>query len=207
MKKLLIIGAGGHGKVVADTAVEAGHWHDIYFLDDNIKNFPYKIIGKINQLPNFVTQFPEIIVAIGDNKRREELLLLSKNLGYDIATVIHPTACVSTHAIVEKGSVVLAKSVINAFSKIGFGCIINTGAVVDHDCTLDHYVHISPNATLAGGVIINKYSWIGAGSTIIEKINIGYNVIIGAGTVVIHDVSDDVVAVGVPAKIIKQNKN
>ena len=207
MKRLLVIGAGGHGKVVADAAQEAQQWNEVCFLDDNvcIKNFPCRIIGAISRLPDFATRFSEVIVAIGDNKRREQLLLWVDELGCAIATIVHPKAFVSKYANVEKGVIVFAQAVVNVSSKIGFGCIVNTGSIIEHDCVLESCVHVSPNAVLAGGVNVNKYSWVGAGSSVIEKIKIGKNTIVGAGSVVINDIPDDVIVVGNPAKVIKKN--
>jgi len=208
MKKLLVIGAGGHGKVVVDTAQETGQWNEICFLDDDVnkKNALCKIIGAVNRLPDFLAEFSEVIVAIGDNKKRKQLLAWASELGYAIATIIHPRAFVSKFASVEKGVVIFAQAAINADSKIGFGGIINTSSTIEHDCVLGACVHISPNAVLAGGVKINEQSWIGAGSSVIEGVEIGVNVIIGAGSVVINDVVDNVIAVGNPARVIKQNE-
>lgn len=209
MKRLLIIGAGGHGMVVADTALETQLWDDICFLDDAAvaRDLPYKIVGTIGQLPGFVQEFSGVIVAIGDNKKREELLLWATNLGCTIATIIHPKAFVSSRFVmIEKGVVVFAQAAINAYAKIGFGSIVNTGSIIEHDSVLGSCVHVSPGSALAGGVTVGKYSWIGIGSSVIEEINIGKNSVVGAGSVVINDLSDNVIAVGNPAKVIKQNE-
>lgn len=210
MKRLLIIGAGGHGRVVADTAHESRQWDEICFLDDSdaMINSSYKILGTVSQLPDFIKKFSgvEVIVAVGDNKKREQLLLWVNKIGCIVATVVHPSAFVSRNASVEKGVVIFAQAVVNAYSKVGFGCIVNTGSIIEHDCILDCCAHVSPNAALAGGVNIGKYSWIGIGSNVIEKVKIGENAIVGAGSVVIKDISDNVVVVGSPARVIKKNE-
>ncbi|MDR1057674.1 MAG: acetyltransferase [Coxiellaceae bacterium] len=207
MEKLLIIGAGGHGKVVADTALEAQRWKDICFLDDDntSKDNLYRILGNIDQLPAFITEF-EVVVAIGNNKMREQILLWAIELGCSIGIVVHPKAFISRSVNIGVGVVVFAHAVVNVQADIGMGCIVNTGAIVEHDCVLDSCVHISPNAVLAGGVKIGKCSWVGMGTSIIENINVGKNVIIGAGSVVINDICDSIVVVGSPAGVIKNNE-
>jgi len=209
IRKLLILGAGGHGKVVADAASAMQYWEEIAFLDDDEKkgNLPYKVLGSMRQLPEFIKSFSTVIVALGNNHKREELLKKSAELGFILATIIHPRAYVSKYAAVEPGTVVFAHAVINPYAKVGFGSIINSAAVIEHDCVLDTAVHISPNAALAGAVTVGKYSWIGIGSNIIEKITIGDNVIVGAGSVVIENIPNNSIVVGVPAKVIKTNEN
>lgn len=203
MKKLLIIGAGGHGKVVADTALESEKWDKICFLDDNnVDCGPYEMLGNTSQLPQFIAEF-SVIVALGDNKKRGQILSWAGELGCEFGTVIHPRAFVSKSSEIALGVVVFAHAVINANSKVGFGCIINTGAIVEHDCILDDCVHVSPNVAMAGGVKVGGYTWIGIGSSIIENVNIGSNAIVGAGAVVINDVPSNVIVVGNPAKVIK----
>jgi UDP-N-acetylbacillosamine N-acetyltransferase len=200
--KLLILGAGGHGKVVADAAVEAGIWREMKFLDDvATKN----VVGSIKSLPNFSTAEFDVVVAIGDNKIRKTLIDWAKELGFNIATVIHPTAFVSKSSKIGYGTVIFANSVVNACASIGYGCIINTGSIVEHDCSIGDAAHICPNATLAGGAKIGNSTRVGMNSCVIEKTVVGKNVIIGAGSSVINDIEDNVTAVGVPAKIIKKN--
>ena len=206
MKRLLIIGAGGHGKVVADTAEENGCWDDIAFLDDR---FP--AIQKINQRPvvgsfdacsSMLDDYSTIAMGIGENSLRVELLLRLKSLGFAVPPIIHPTAFISRHAKLGEGCVVLPKAVLNANSIVGIGGIINTGAIVEHDCVLGCGVHISPGTTLSGGVRVGDFSFLGTGTLVIPMITIGCHVISGAGTVIIRDVPDNVKIVGVPGKSI-----
>lgn len=206
MSNLLIIGAGGHGKVVADAASSMQKWDKICFLDDSvISSNRMAVVGRLDYLSELTKDFSDVVVAIGDNYKRSELLLKSRNLGFNLPAIIHSHAWISSSAEIGAGSVVFAGAIINAGAKIGFGSIINTSAVVEHDCVIDDYVHISPKAALAGRVRVGECSWIGIGANIINGIQIGENVIIGAGSVVIDDIEDNVVVVGVPAKVIKKS--
>lgn len=206
MTTLAILGASGHGKVVADAALASGLWCDIVFYDDA---WPGKVkSGVSNIVGNSATLFaldnkPAVVVAIGNNQVRlaKQHDLVSK--GFTLATVIHPRAAVSATAFVDAGSVVMAGAVINADAAIGPACIINTNAVVEHDCKLAAAVHISPGVCLAGGVEVGEASWLGIGTSVIQLKRIGKNVMVGAGAAVVMDLPDNVKAVGVPAKIIK----
>lgn len=207
MRKLLIVGAGGHGKVVADAALKMQRWKEIYFLNDFlVTDYPYLIIGKFQDLNQFYGEFTDVFVALGNNQKRSELLLQAKKIGFKLQTIIHPTAIISNSTKIGEGSLVCAQAVLNPFSTVGIGCIINTAAIIEHDCIIDDYVHVSPNAALAGGVSVGAYSWVGIGSNIIEKIKIGKNVIVGAGAVILNDVQDNVKVVGVPAKVMKRHE-
>jgi len=211
MSNLLILGAGGHAKVIADAAYAMRTWQSICFLDDkNISNTvspdsKISIVGKFKDLPKLRKDFSDAVVAIGDNKQRARLIAQCQDLGFSLPVIIHHHSWVSKSAKIGLGSVVFAGVVINASAQIGVGSIVNTAAIIEHDCIIEDYVHISPNAALAGAVKVGEYSWIGIGASVIHKITIGRNVIIGAGAAVIGNISDNVVAVGVPAKIIKAN--
>lgn len=208
MSKLLIVGAGGHGQVLAETASEVGNWSNIAFLDDRFPLEPvlsYSVVGRISEAYFLEKEYSHIIVAIGNNHRRMQLLKEMKNLKYEIPIIIHPTAFISKYAALGKGTVILAKAVVNVSSTIGQGCIINTAATVDHDCKIADGVHISPGVNLAGHVSIGKNSWIGIGAVVIEQVSIGSDVIIGAGSVVIKNTDDSVTLVGVPARVIEHH--
>ena len=206
MRDLLIIGAGGHGMVVADTAQETGNWKTISFLDNKYPNptsiFKWNILDKIENVQKYSNKHTDLIVALGDNALRVNLMSKYKQMGFRIARIIHPRSFVSHYAEIEEGTVVFAQAVINARAVIGSGSIINTGSTVDHDCTLGKGVHISPGAHLAGNVKIGDLSWIGIGASIIQQITIGSNVIVGAGSVIIHDISDNSKIAGVPGKAL-----
>jgi len=189
MSKLIIIGAGGHGRVIADSTDMP-----IVFLDDNKSS--ENIVGAFIDIDSMQEKSDMVIVAIGNNTARIKLLDGLTN----VATVVHPTAVVSNSASVGAGTVIFANAVVNACANVGRGCIINTAATVDHDCILEDGVHISPGAHLGGNVVVGSLSWIGIGASVKHGITIGKNVIVGAGAVVVHDVSDGKTVVGVPAK-------
>ena len=194
-KQLVIIGASGHGKVIADIAVKNGY-EEIVFLDDNecleeCAGFP--VVGRVKDANRFLG---DKIVAIGNAEIREEIQSKLNN----VITLIHPSATISRRVKIGKGSVVMAGAVINSDVIIGEGCIINTCSSVDHDCIIKDYVHISVGAHVAGTVTVRKGTWIGAGATISNNISVCSNCIIGAGAVIINDIQESGIYIGVPAK-------
>lgn len=200
-KHLIILGAGGHGRVVADIAELQGFEH-IEFFDfqypEVTHNLHWSVVGNNigDATDNFLT-----FVAIGDNAKR--LLELDKLLGRGLRcpVLVHPSASVSRYATVGPGSVVMANAVINAGAKLGRGVIVNSGCTIDHDCVIGNGVHISPGANIAGGVRVGDLSWICIGSCVKENVIIGRNVIAAAGCVIITSVADDKCVFGVPARI------
>ncbi|MDY2594659.1 MAG: acetyltransferase [Oliverpabstia sp.] len=195
MKKLVIIGASGHGKVIADIAVKNGY-EEIVFLDDdeNIKECAgFPVVGKTSEAVNIDG---DKIIAIGNAKIREWIQSDLEN----VVTLIHPAALISRRVCIGTGTVVMAGAVINSDAVIGDGCIINTGASVDHDCKIGNYSHISVGAHVAGTVEIGERTWIGAGATVSNNVNICNNCMIGAGAVVIKDIEEPGTYVGVPAE-------
>ena len=209
MKCLAILGASGHGKVVADCAETAG-WNEIVFFDDawpecNI-NGAWDVVGDTDSLLNNLSSYDGVVVAIGDNsiRRKKQIDLLAQDA--TLISIIHPSAVVSQYAQLGVGTVVMAGAVINADSKLGSSCIVNTGATIDHDCVLGDGVHISPGANLAGGVVVGENTWIGIGAAVRQLINIGKNVVVGAGSVVVKNVADSLNVAGVPARVLNDNK-
>lgn len=203
--RLLIIGAGGHGRVVANIALEMGKWEQIEFLDDRktgsiFKNF--KILGSTNDVIRYINSH-DIFVGIGDNSIRQEFQDKLDKLGASIPTIIHPRSIIGKQVKIGKGAVVMGGVVINCCTDIGKGCIINTGATVDHDNNIQDYVHISPGANLGGNVKVGKKTWVGIGSTISNNVSVPGNTIIGAGATVIKSIKFDGIYAGVPAKRIK----
>lgn len=195
LKKLIIIGASGHGKVIADIAVKNGY-EDIVFLDDDeslkeCAGFP--VIGKTCEAKEMDD---DKIVAIGNPKTRERILEEVS----EVITLIHPDAVISRRVKIGEGSVIMAGAVINTDVVIGKGCIINTGASVDHDCRIGDFAHISVGAHVAGTCEIGKKTWIGAGATVSNNVNICGDCMIGAGAVVIKDIDKPGTYVGVPAR-------
>ena len=204
MNRLAILGASGHGKVVADIAEQCG-WQGVEFFDDawpNVqKNGVWKVVGDSKALLAQLGSYDGIVVAIGDNGIRYQKMQVFKNVGFPLITVVHPSAVVSQHSILGVGSVVMAGVVVNAGTEIGEGAILNTCCSVDHDCKLGDVVHISPGARLAGGVSVGSNSWVGIGASVRQGINIGSDVMVGAGAAVVQNLPDGVSALGVPAKI------
>lgn len=202
MKKLIIIGAGGHGKVAADIARKNGY-DNIVFLDDDLtKNCPeYPVVGKSSDLKNFTGV--DIFVAIGNAAIRKRLYEQIILLGNNIVSLVHPSAIIGNDVSIGIGTVVMAGAVINPGTRIGEMCIINTCATVGHDNHIGSFVHISSGAHLAGTVVVGEYTWIGVGATVINNVAIHSNCFIGAGTVVIKNIIRPGVYVGVPAKFLR----
>lgn len=205
MKVLGVLGASGHGKVVADAALLSG-WDSVVFYDDawpNVKAVgPWSVEGKAEDLCRNSNKVDASIVAIGNNQIRLEKLQLLIDNNVVIATVTHPNAIVSQYATIGVGTVVFAGSVLNAFVKVGDGCIINTGAIVDHDCIIADGVHVSPGAQLGGAVRVGRGSWVGLGASVKQCVCIGELATIGMGAAVVNDVDGGLTVVGIPAKII-----
>ena len=195
LKKLIIIGASGHGKVIADIAVK-NDYDNIFFLDDNeeIKECAgFPVIGRTNDAKKMAG---DKIVAIGNAKIREKLQSELDN----VITLIHPGAIISRRVRIGIGSVVMAGAVINSDVVIGKGCIINTGSSVDHDCRIGNYAHVSVGSHVAGTVEIGDGTWIGAGVTISNNISICSGCLIGAGATVVKDIKEAGTYIGVPAR-------
>ena len=201
MNKLMIIGAGGHGKVIADIALKNGYT-DICFVDDNATGecIGFSIIGNISDIEQFNDGNTDFVIAIGDNFTRKNI---AEKYGVKWVTLIHPSAQIGSYVSIGEGSVVMANAVINPCSKIGCHCIINTGAIVEHDSSLGDFVHISPRATLSGSVNVGELTWIGAGATLVNNVNICDRAIVGAGAIVTKTINDKGTYVGVPARKIK----
>lgn len=202
-KRLLIIGASGHGKVIADIALKMKKWNDIVFLDDNLltRSNGLEIIGKLSDAYTYIDD-SDIFVAIGDNYIREKIMSNLEDAGANIPLIVHPNAVIGEQVELAVGTVIMAGVVINPYTRIGKGCIVNTGATIDHDNIIDDYVHISPGANLAGSVNIGKNSWIGIGSIVINNISITNNCKIGAGAVVVKNITKPGTYIGIPAKQI-----
>lgn len=199
-KLVIIIGASGHGKVVADIVQKSG---DIVkgFLDDNPKlqslfvGFP--ILGKVDDYEYFSDVY--FVIAVGDAKCREIIAKKLKNVSW--YTAIHPDAVIASIDVsIDIGTVVMANAVVNAGAKIGKHCIINSAAVVEHDNILEDFVHVSVGAKIAGTVQVGKATWIGIGASISNNVNICNDCIIGAGAVVLKDIKKSGTYVGIPVR-------
>lgn len=206
MKNLLIVGVGGHGKVVGDAACSMGCWDNIAFLDakhPDIKDvLGYPIIGTVGQASEFLINFSSAVVAIGNNDVRMNIIEELLGKGFSFPVIAHQSACISLSATLGEGSVVFANAVINVDARLGRGCIVNTSAVIEHDCCVGDGVHICPGVSMGGGVKVGDQSMIGIGSSIVHSVELGSYVTVGAGAAVVTDVEAGLTVVGVPAKEI-----
>lgn len=199
--RLVIIGAGGHGKVIADIALKIGYTN-IVFADDNANGFcmDFPIIctsSNIEQLNDGQTDF---IIAVGNNNTRKKI---AKKHRVNWVTLIHPSAQIGTNVKIGLGTVVMACAVINSCAIVGDHCIINTCAVIEHDDIIGNYAHISPKAALGGTVYIGESTHIGIGATVKNNIEICNDCTIGAGAVVVKNITESSTYIGTPARQIK----
>ena len=213
-KKLLILGSGGHGRVVADVAEKSKEFEEISFLDNNYLNSNSskefnnkKVIGDISlaSLEKFSLNFSHAFVGIGDNKVRLKWLKEIRNFNFLIPIIIDPSAEISKFAEIDKGCFINTNVVIQCNTRIEFGSILNTSCTIDHGSVVGEGTHISPGVNIAGNVNIGKYCWIGIGSQIIQNVRIGNNVIVGGGSLVLKDIPDNIKAFGNPINYKKDN--
>lgn len=200
--KLIIIGASVHGKVVADIAIKMNKWESIAFLDDDqsIKtSMGLEIIGKTADAFTYKDE-ADFFVAIGNNAVREKVQEKLSDEGLNVVSLIHPSAFIGMDVEMGIGTAVMAGVVINSSTSIGKGCIINTSSSLDHDNLLEDYVHISPGVNIAGTVKVGKGSWLGIGSVVSNNISICSGCKVGAGAVVVKDITESGTYVGVPVR-------
>lgn len=182
MKSIYIYGASGHGLVVADMARMCGY-NKIIFIDDG--NNEYAVFESIKENIHIPIAF-----GTGSNSVRASLFEKVRKNGFEIVSLIHPSAIISPSSTIGIGTVVMPHVVINAKANIGDGVILNTGSIIEHECEIEDFVHISPNVALAGGIKIGELTHIGIGSSVIQGIIIGKQSIIGAGSVVVKNIGD-----------------
>ncbi len=211
MKKIVLIGGGGHSKVIVDIIKSNNEFEIVGITEknstfNNVSDIP--IVGDdsiLEELFNKGVEYAFLCIGISkDIKLRNKLFEEIKSIGFKIPTLIHRQAIVSPYAKIGQGTCVMAGAIINSHAQIGENSVINTGSIIEHDCIVGNNTFISTGAILAGNVTIKNNSFIGMGSKIIEGKIIGSNVTIGAGAVVIDDIPDNCTAVGVPAKVIKK---
>ncbi len=201
MNRLIIIGASGHGKVVADVA--RYFYKDIVFLDNNpdlSSCIGYSVLGPDTMIANLDG---DVFVAIGNNNIRKNLM--EREAGRKFPVLVHPSAVLVDGVEIGGGTVIMAGAVINPGARIGKGCIVNTSSSIDHDCVIEDFVHVSVGAHLSGTVKVGRGTWIGAGVTVSNNVDICPNTIIGTGAVVIHSIEEAGTYVGVPAKKMLKN--
>ncbi len=205
---LVIWGASGHARVIADIVRLTANFNIVGFLDDidlGRKGTEFcgaKILGGREQLEYLRNKkIGHLILAFGNCQARLALSSISSQFGFELATAIHPDAIIARDISIGAGTVIMAGAVINPGSTIMNNAIINTSSSIDHDCRIENGVHVGPGAHLGGGVSVGEGTWIGIGAVIKDKIKIGKRAIIGAGAVVLKDIPDEVVAFGVPAEV------
>ena len=197
-KSLIIIGAGGHGKVVAEIAGLNGYT-EIAFLDDNPDSNPL-VVGVVAEYVKYLDS-SDFFVAVGNNKIRQKIFYMLKDAGANIVTLFHPTAVVSATAKVGEGVVVMPHALVGVDAEVGDGAIVNTCASVDHDCYLGDFAHVSAGVHMAGLMRIESLTFVGVGATVVQ--NVCSDCLIGAGAVVAKPITESGTYVGVPARKIK----
>ena len=201
-RKLILIGASGHGKVIADIAVKNGY-EVIGFLDDNpevksVMDFP--VIGKVAEAEKYIDKV-SFCVSIGNAAVRKRIMSDLMEKGAEFPCLIHPNAVIGMQVQIDAGSVVMAGAIINSCAQIGKGCIVNTSASVDHDCKIEDYVHVSVGAHVAGNVNIGEATLVGAGAIVKNNVTVCPECMIGAGAVVVKNIREKGTYIGVPARI------
>lgn len=206
-KKMVIIGAGGHGKVVADILkLTLTNGVVLGFIDDNEKALGetvagLKVLGGISELRELSRTNPALcaVIAIGDNKVRQKKAAEVCELGIGFTAAIHPRAVVAAGVTIGEGTVIMAGAVINTETVIGRHVIVNTSSSVDHDCVVKDFAHISPGSHLGGGVLVGECAQVGIGAAVLPRCRVGDGALVGAGAVVVDDIPPGVVAKGIPA--------
>lgn len=208
-KSILVYGAGGHGKCVADVLLARNSSEFKGFVDDS----PSAIGGRVLGRPVFTREWFQqqcaeagkiaIVLGIGNNWVRNAIAESCVAAGVEILTVVHPSATISNSAQIGSGSAILAGAMIGPDALVGRGAIINSGAAVEHDVKLGDYSHVSTNVAMGGAASLGDFSMLGVGSVVRPRALVGKGSIVGAGSVVIGDLPAGVVAYGVPARIIR----
>jgi len=206
-KNILIYGAGGHGKLVADVLLARNELLE-GFVDDNPATSGSTILGLNVFTTEWLWQQPDqrdisIVLGVGNNRARKAIAERCRSAGMEILTVIHPTAVIAASAHIGEGAAIMAAVVVNPEAKIGTGVILNSGAVVEHDVVLGEYSHVSTNVAMGGNARLGDYSMLGVGAAMKPGARVGADTIVGAGSVVVQDIPGGVVAVGVPARVIR----
>jgi len=205
---VVIYGANGHGKVVADILRACGTEIE-GFVDDgpSIDALVYgaKVMGDGKWLAEQASLRPvTVALGVGDNFARRGIAERCAASGMHLLAAVHPSATIANSVKISPGAVIMPHAVVNADAEIGQGAIINTAAIVEHDCKVGNFAHLSPKTAIGGHVQVGELSWLGIGATVIPNIKIGTCSIVGAGATVVRDVDDWVVAAGTPARILRE---
>jgi len=206
---IVIVGAGGHGRVVLDILRASNLHRPVAFIDadpalagSRVGGVP--VAGQANLLPKLRSQKVKgAIIAIGDNRARVRYARMAAEQGFELINAIHPSAVVSPTAKLGQNIVIAAGAVIGTDAELSDSVLVNTSAVIDHECRIGEGAHLCPAAALAGRVRVGDGAFVGLGCRVIQCLSVGAHATIGAGSVVIRDVPADATVVGVPARVIK----
>lgn len=186
MKRLLIVGAGGHGRSVAEAVLAAGQYKLVGFVDDAAPSLQHvwdlPVFGATADLASYGQYADAAIVAIGNNRLREELQQRLYAAGFELATVVHPKAIVSPRAVVGTGCAIMAGAVVGTEAQLGAGVVVNCGAVVDHHCRVEDFGHLGVNTAMAGGSVLGSGAWMQAGSVLGYGVKVEAGVVLAPGT-------------------------
>ena len=206
-KNLIVIGSGGHARIVIDIAVSVGYSIsgiiDINYDNEKEKILKYPILGNFNIIDQLSPKEHCVVIAIGEGVQRTDYYKKVKRLGYLMPSLVHPSSIISKHAKIGESVLINAGVIINAEAVIGDNTIINTGAIIDHEVIIGNHSHVCPGVKLAGRVIVGDSCMIGVGSCVINNIKIGNNVKVGAGSVIIKNIVSNSTIVGIPGKPIR----
>lgn len=208
MEQLIIIGGGGHARVIIDLLRCAAVYEIVGIVDHGFpegrRQHGCAVLGGDAVLPSLRRRGIALaalgVASVRDNAPRERVAERVRSEGFSFPSLVHPNAVVSRDAVLADGVQVMAGAVIQSGARIGGGAIVNTRAGVDHDCTIGQFVHVSVGATLSGDVTVGDGAFIGAGAVVKQGIRIGAHAIVAAGAVVIRDVPDGATVMGVPAR-------
>ncbi|WP_022766612.1 acetyltransferase [Butyrivibrio sp. XPD2006] len=209
MKRLILVGGGGHCKSVLDATLAMHEFDDIVITDPDIpagnEIMGYKVVGSDEILPELKEKgYHYAFVTVGSIKNtlvRRELVNKLESIGFQFPVICDPSAIVSPTAIIGKGTFIGKRAVLNSEVKVGEHCIINTGAIIEHESVVGDYTHVSIGAIACGNCNIGKNCFLGAGSTLIQGIRVGDGSVVGAGAAVTQELSGECTAVGVPAHV------
>jgi sugar O-acyltransferase (sialic acid O-acetyltransferase NeuD family) len=209
--KIVVVGAGGHAKVIVDSIERSGTWELVGLLDAHLpvgtQILGHNVLGSDQLLPQLFAEgmVTGVVIAVGDNFLRAKIAAALRKLAPAIAfpAIIHPAASIARSAKIGAGTVVMAGAVVNSSATVGEFCILNTNCSLDHDCTLGNYASLAPNACVGGSATIGESTAISLGANVIHRVTIGAHTVVGAGATVLKDLPDHSVAYGTPARVIR----